>query len=58
MDEETLSRACQQYRESFKQYDKGESQVLYASKAWSCLAICAIAAHQGLGVGVASGGEL
>ncbi|MBD0304181.1 MAG: diaminopimelate decarboxylase, partial [Tolypothrix sp. T3-bin4] len=39
-------------------YYKGESQVLYASKAWSCLAICAIAASQGLGVDVASGGEL
>ncbi|NEU76556.1 diaminopimelate decarboxylase [Hassallia byssoidea VB512170] len=58
LDEETLIRACQQYRDSFKQYYKGESQVLYASKAWSCLAICAIAAHQGLGVDVASGGEL
>ncbi|MGI8500987.1 MAG: diaminopimelate decarboxylase [Hassallia sp.] len=58
LDEETLVSACQQYRDSFKQYYKGESQVLYASKAWSCLAICAIAAHQGLGVDVASGGEL
>jgi diaminopimelate decarboxylase len=58
LDEETLIRACQQYRDSFKQYYKGESQVLYASKAWSCLAICAIAASQGLGVDVASGGEL
>jgi diaminopimelate decarboxylase len=58
LDEETFIGACQQYRDSFKQYYKGESQVLYASKAWSCLAICAIAAHQGLGVDVASGGEL
>jgi len=58
LDEETLVSACQQYRDSFKQYYKGESQVLYASKAWSCLAICALAAHQGLGVDVASGGEL
>jgi diaminopimelate decarboxylase len=58
LDEETLLSACQQYRDSFKQYYKGESQVLYASKAWSCLAICAIAASQGLGVDVASGGEL
>jgi diaminopimelate decarboxylase len=58
LDEETLVSACQQYRDSFKQYYKGESQVLYASKAWSCLAICAIAARLGLGVDVASGGEL
>ncbi len=58
LDEETLLSACQQYRDSFQQYYQGESQVLYASKAWSCLAICAIAATQGLGVDVASGGEL
>lgn len=58
LDEETLVSACQQYRDSFKQYYKGESQVLYASKAWSCLAICALVQSQGLGVDVASGGEL
>lgn len=58
LDEQTLTIACQQYRDSFKRYYKGESQVLYASKAWSCLAICAIAASVGLGIDVVSGGEL
>ncbi|MBD2247716.1 diaminopimelate decarboxylase [Nostoc sp. FACHB-888] len=58
LDEETLRSACQQYRDAFKQYYKGESQVLYASKAWNCLAVCAIAASEGLGIDVASGGEL
>ncbi|WP_392531723.1 diaminopimelate decarboxylase [Nostoc sp. C117] len=58
LDEETLRLACQQYRDAFKQYYKGESQVLYASKAWNCLAICAIAASEALGIDVASGGEL
>ncbi|PLZ81980.1 diaminopimelate decarboxylase family protein, partial [Fischerella thermalis] len=58
LDEETLRTACRQYRESFQRYYKGESQVLYASKAWSCLAVCAIAASEGLGIDVASGGEL
>ena len=58
LDEETLRSACQQYRDAFKQYYKGESQVLYASKAWNCLAVCAIAASVGLGIDVASGGEL
>ena len=58
LDEESLRTACGQYRDSFKHYYKGESQVLYASKAWSCLAICAIAASEGLGIDVASGGEL
>ncbi|MBW4617537.1 MAG: diaminopimelate decarboxylase [Desmonostoc vinosum HA7617-LM4] len=58
LDEETLRLACQQYRDTFKQYYKGNAQVLYASKAWSCLAVCAIAASEGLGIDVASGGEL
>ncbi|AKG21931.1 diaminopimelate decarboxylase [Calothrix sp. 336/3] len=58
LDEATLRAACEQYRESFKKYYPGESQVLYASKAWNCLAICAIAASEGLGIDVASGGEL
>ncbi|MBN3959690.1 diaminopimelate decarboxylase [Nostoc sp. NMS8] len=58
LDEETLRSACQQYRDAFKRYYKGESQVLYASKAWNCLAVCAIAASEGLGIDVVSGGEL
>ncbi|MEL7241134.1 MAG: diaminopimelate decarboxylase [Cyanobacteria bacterium J06573_2] len=58
LDEESLRTACCQYRDSFKQYYKGESQVLYASKAWNCLAVCAIVASEGLGIDVASGGEL
>lgn len=58
LDEETLRTACRQYREAFKCYYKSESQVLYASKAWSCLAVCAIALSEGLGVDVVSGGEL
>ena len=58
LDEETLRSACQQYRDTFKQYYQGESQVLYASKAWNCLAVCAIVASEGLGIDVVSGGEL
>ncbi|MBD2338534.1 diaminopimelate decarboxylase [Calothrix sp. FACHB-156] len=58
LDEETLRSACQQYRDAFKQYYQGESQVLYASKAWNCLAVCAIVADEGLGIDVVSGGEL
>lgn len=58
LDEESLRTACHQYRDSFKQYYKGESQVLYASKAWNCLAVCAIVASEDLGIDVASGGEL
>lgn len=58
LDEETLRSACRQYRDAFKRYYPGVSQVLYASKAWSCLAVCAIALSEGLGVDVVSGGEL
>lgn len=58
LDEETLRTACRQYRESFKSYYSGDSQVIYASKAWSCLAVCQIIASEGLGFDVVSGGEL
>jgi diaminopimelate decarboxylase len=58
LDEATLRAACQQYRQFLGQYYPGLTQVLYASKAWSCLAVCAIAASEGLGIDVVSGGEL
>ncbi len=58
LDELTLKTASTQYRESFQRYYKGESQVVYASKAWSCLAVCCIVASAGLGIDVVSGGEL
>jgi diaminopimelate decarboxylase len=58
LDEVTLRTACRQYRDAFARYYKGESLVIYASKAWSCLAVCAIAKSEGLGVDVVSGGEL
>jgi diaminopimelate decarboxylase len=58
LDEFTLRTACRQYREAFQQYYPGTSQVIYASKAWSCLAVCGIVASEGLGFDVVSGGEL
>lgn len=58
LDEKSLRTACHQYRDAFKRYYKGESQVLYASKAWNCLAVCAIVAQESLGIDVVSGGEL
>jgi diaminopimelate decarboxylase len=58
LDEETLRTACRQYRDGLKRYYPGESQVLYASKAWSCLGVCAIVNSEGLGIDVVSGGEL
>ncbi|MCY7283446.1 MAG: diaminopimelate decarboxylase, partial [Cyanobacteria bacterium CAN_BIN43] len=44
LDEDTLRTACRQYRQAFQRYYPGESLVIYASKAWNCLAVCAIAA--------------
>ena len=58
VDEETLRTTCRQYREAFQTYYPGSSQVIYASKAWSCLGICAIVAQENLGFDVVSGGEL
>lgn len=58
MDEHSVRTACSQYREGLANNYSGESLVIYASKALSCLAICALVASEGLGIDVASGGEL
>ncbi len=58
LDEETLRQACRQYREAFVQHYPAESLVIYASKAWNCMAVCAIVGSEGLGIDVVSGGEL
>ncbi|NUN65821.1 diaminopimelate decarboxylase [Pseudanabaena biceps] len=58
LDEVSLRTACQQYRDAFTRHYQGASQVLYASKAWSCLAVCAIVGAEGLGIDVVSAGEI
>jgi diaminopimelate decarboxylase len=58
LDEETLRAACRQYREAFKQHYPGDSLIIYASKAWNCLAVCALIASEGMGIDIVSGGEL
>ncbi|PSN20658.1 diaminopimelate decarboxylase [filamentous cyanobacterium CCP5] len=58
LDAESLRVACQQYRDSFQRYYPGESLVIYASKAWNTLAVCALVAREGLGIDVVSAGEL
>jgi diaminopimelate decarboxylase len=58
LDEDTLRTACQQYRSAMQQYYPGESLVIYASKAWNCLAVCAVVNQENLGIDVVSGGEL
>jgi diaminopimelate decarboxylase len=58
LDEVSLRTACQQYRDALVKHYQGQSQVLYASKAWSCLAVCAIVGSEGLGIDVVSAGEI
>ena len=58
LDEASLRTACHQYRDGWRKHYPGESLVIYASKAWSCLAVCAIASQEGLGIDVVSGGEI
>jgi diaminopimelate decarboxylase len=58
LDEVSLRTACQQYRDAFAKHYQGQAQVLYASKAWSCLAVCAIVSSEGLGIDVVSAGEI
>lgn len=58
LDEQSFRTACRQYQQGFQQAYPGESLVIYASKAWNCLAVCAIVAQEGLGIDVVSGGEL
>ena len=58
VDEETIRCACRQYKQNFQQYYAGASLVLYASKAWSCLALCALVYAEGLGIDVVSQGEI
>lgn len=58
LDEASVRKACRQYRNGWHQYYPSESLVIYASKAWSCLAVCAIAGSEGLGIDAVSGGEI
>ncbi len=58
VDEPTLRQGCRAYRQAFQRSYDGEVKILYATKAWNCLALCALMIQEGLGLDVASGGEL
>ena len=58
MDENLIRENCRLYRTSIEKYYDGNGLVLYASKAFSSLAIYRIVMEEGLGVDVVSGGEL
>ncbi len=57
-DELSLRQACKTYINSLKKHYPGDSLPLYASKANSCLAICALIASEGFGLDAVSEGEL
>lgn len=57
MDEAHIRDICRQYYSSFVNGMKN-AEVIYASKAFSTLAMCRIIDEEGLGLDVVSGGEL
>ena len=57
-DEQYLRDMMSVYRDTIAKSYGGNGLVLYASKAFSCLAVYRIAAQEGIGVDVVSGGEL
>ena len=58
LDEEYIRRMMRVYRDTIAEEYDGNGLVLYASKAFSCKAIYAIAGQEDIGVDVVSGGEL
>jgi len=57
LDEARVRTACRQYREEF-QHRYADTEVSYAGKALLCQALCALVESEGLGLDVASEGEL
>lgn len=58
MDEATIRNSCRLYKNSIDKYYGGRGLPLYASKALSCKELCRIAASEGMGLDVVSGGEI
>ena len=58
MDEDIIRENCRAFKRSIDEYYDGRGKVVFASKAFNCLEICRIVASEGLGVDVASIGEL
>lgn len=58
MDEELIRKNCRIYKNAMDRHYDGNGLVLYASKAFSTMAMCRIAEQEGLGLDVVSGGEL
>lgn len=57
-DEDYIRLMMRTYKNTINSEYAGNGQVLYASKAFSCLAVYAIAKQEGIGCDAVSGGEL
>lgn len=57
MDENLIRKNCRLYKNAMEKY-YGDGLVLYANKAFCSLWTCRLAAEEGLGLDVVSGGEL
>ena len=55
-DETTLRDQCRRYAAAFREHTN-DFEVIYASKAFSCVAIAQLALEEGLSIDVSSGGE-
>ena len=58
MDEDLIRESCREYKNALERFYDGNGLALYASKAFCCAAVLKIAAQEGLGCDVVSGGEL
>ncbi len=58
MDEDLIREHCRSFRNSIEKYYNGEGMACYASKAFSCKAMCRIIEEEGMGLDVVSEGEL
>ncbi len=58
MDEDLIRQNCRTYKNALDKYYDGRGLILYASKAFCSLYICRVAAEEGMGLDVVSGGEL
>ncbi|MHB1412376.1 MAG: diaminopimelate decarboxylase [Thermoleophilia bacterium] len=56
-DEQEIRSRCREYRRAFESRAE-DARIIYASKAFACLALFQLMAEEGLSLDVASGGEL
>ena len=58
MDEDLIREHCRSFKSSIEKYYNGQGMACYASKAFSCKAMCKIIEEEGMGLDVVSEGEL